>query len=124
MRAIDSVLVIDDSPAALELLGQLLSALGVNHVRQTGSAEEALEILKSRAFSLILSDYRLEGMDGVEFLERLRAQGNETPVLIMSGAPDKSGVIRATHQPKVDFFPKPFQMSDLMRAMEHLAEAA
>jgi len=33
MRAIDSVLVIDDSPAALELLGQLLSALGVSHVR-------------------------------------------------------------------------------------------
>ena len=124
MRAIDSVLVIDDNPAALELLGQLLSALGVTHVRQTGSAEAALEILKSRSFSLILSDYRLEGMDGVEFLERLRAQGNETPVLIMSGAPDKSGVIRATRQPKVDFFPKPFQMSDLIRAMEHLAEAA
>ena len=123
MRAIPSILVIDDNPEALELLTTLLSALGVTTVRRAGSAEEALEILKAESFNLILSDYRLEGMDGVEFLERLRAEGNKTPVLILSGAPDKAGVIRATHHQKVDFFGKPFQVTELVGAMERLAEA-
>jgi FixJ family two-component response regulator len=72
-------------------------------------------------FSMILADYRLEGMDGVQFVEQLRATGDETPVIMLSGAPDKNGVIRATSHTKVDFFAKPFRVADLMGAMDRLA---
>jgi DNA-binding NtrC family response regulator len=121
MRPIDSILVIDDNAETLEALASLLSALGAKSVRQAASAERALEILQNSTFSLIISDYRLEGMDGVQFLEQLRSQGNQTPVLLLSGAPDKAGVIRATCHEKVDFFGKPFQMAELMAAVERLA---
>ena len=121
MRPIASILVIDDNAESLEALASLLSALGAKSVRQAASAERALEILQNSSFSLIISDYRLEGMDGVQFLEQLRAQGNQTPVLLLSGAPDKAGVIRATCHEKVDFFGKPFQIADLMGAVERLA---
>src|SRR5213593_4813968 len=121
---IPSVLVIDDEASVLELLDQLFSALGIARVRRARSAEEALTILKSEQFTIIVSDYRLEGMDGVAFIERLRATGNRTPVLMLSGAPDKIGVIRAGRQPRVDFFPKPFQVQQLVDAMERLAKAA
>jgi DNA-binding NtrC family response regulator len=121
MRPIDSILVIDDNAETLEALASLLSALGAKSVRQAASAERALEILQNSSFSLIISDYRLEGMDGVQFLEQLRAQGNQTPVLLLSGAPDKAGVIRATCHEKVDFFGKPFQIADLVGAVERLA---
>src|SRR6266581_3325479 len=121
MRPIASILVIDDNAESLEALASLLSALGAKSVRQAASAERALEILQNSSFSLIISDYRLEGMDGVQFLEQLRAQGNQTPVLLLSGAPDKAGVIRATCHEKVDFFGKPFQIAELMGAVDRLA---
>jgi two-component system response regulator AauR len=122
--SIPSVLVIDDETSVLDILDQLFSALGISRVCRARSAEEALKILKTEQFTIIVSDYRLEGMDGVSFVERLRASGNRTPVLMLSGAPDKIGVIRAGRQPRVDFFPKPFQVQQLVDAMERLAKAA
>jgi two-component system, OmpR family, response regulator len=103
MRTIPSILLIDDNADALETISKVLTAVGVKNVCEASSAEEAFGILKTRKFSLIIADYRLGGMDGVEFLERLRASGDQTPLLLLSGAPDKAGVIRAASQPKVDF---------------------
>jgi two-component system C4-dicarboxylate transport response regulator DctD len=124
IRDIPSVLIIDDEATVLDILGQLFSAFGISRVCRASSAEEALRILKTEQFAIIVSDYRLEGMDGVAFVEKLRASGDRTPVLMLSGAPDKIGVIRAAHQPSVDFFPKPFEIPNLLSAMERLALAA
>ena len=120
IRITPSILVVEDNPQMLETLASLLSLLGAKTVRQAASAERALEMLETQSFSLIISDYRLEGMDGVEFVEGLRAKGNQTPVLLLSGAPDRAGVIRATHYPKVDFFGKPFDVSEFVGAVERL----
>ena len=96
MRSIPSVLVIDDNFASLKALTSLMTALGAEKVCEAESAEDALQLVGKERFDLIVSDYRLEGMNGVEFLEKVRAQGNQTPILLLSGAPDKAGVIRAT----------------------------
>jgi len=121
---IPSVLLIDDEVSVLDLLDEVFSAQGISRVRRARSAEEALDILSTEQFTIIVSDYRLQGMDGVTFVEKLRASGNCTPVLILSGAPDKTGVTRAAKHSRVDFFPKPFQFPQLVGAMERLAAAA
>ena len=123
MTPIPAILVIDDNAEMLSILAELLTALGAQKVRQVTSAEEALTILQQERFTIILSDYRLEGMDGVQFVEQLRQTGDRTPVIMLSGAPDKPGVIRATRQELVDFFPKPFRSSDLACAMDRLLAA-
>jgi len=120
MRSIPWVLVIDDNFEALKALTSLMTALGAENVVEAESAEEALQLVEKQRFDLIVSDYRLEGMNGVEFLEQVRAKGNQTPILLLSGAPDKAGVIRATQQTKADFFTKPFRIGDLTDAMEKL----
>lgn len=122
--SISSVLVIDDEASVLDILGELFTALGVSRVRRASSAEEALRIVPAEYFDIIVSDYRLEGMDGISFVEKLRSTGNDTPVLMLSGAPDKLAVIRAAGHRAVDFFPKPFEIHTLLGAMERLAEAA
>ena len=120
MVSIPSTLVIDDNPEALNALGQVLKAGGVRTVCAARSAEEALEILKTHRFDLVVADYRLEGMDGVQFLETLRASGDLTPLLLLSGSPDKSGVIRAVSQPRVDVFGKPFRVAEFFQAIHKL----
>jgi DNA-binding NtrC family response regulator len=124
ISSISSVLLIDDESQVLDILVELFSAVGISRVVRAGSAEEALRILQNQKFAIIVSDYRMGGMDGVAFVEQLRSTGNRTPVLMLSGAPDKMAVIRAARQPAVDFFPKPFELQQLVGAMERLAEAA
>ncbi|HXJ57690.1 MAG TPA: response regulator [Verrucomicrobiae bacterium] len=123
MFAFESVLVVDDNRSALMLLGQLLTGLGAKRVYPVASAEEALEVLEEETFSIILADYRLEGMDGVQFLDRLRRAGNNTPLMLLSGAPEQKEIIRASGYTKVDFFPKPFRIAELSQAMERLLAA-
>ena len=120
MVQIHSALVIDDNSDALNLVGQVLISAGVRSVCQARSAEQALEILQTRTFKLLIADYRLEGMNGVEFLETLRASGDQTPLLLLTGAPDKAGVIRAVSQPKVDVFGKPFRIAGFVDAINRL----
>ena len=122
MAAVESVLLVDDDPAMLDGLSALCGVLGISRVCQTSSAEEALEILQRDSFSLILSDYRLEGLSGVDLVTTIREQGIETPVILLSGAPDKTGVIKAVQHPRVDFFTKPFAISDLEAAMRRLTQ--
>jgi two-component system response regulator YesN len=123
MKNISSILVVEDNPIALKTLATLLGALGINTVVEAESAEAALEIVQKQNFSLILTDYRLGGMNGVQFIEQLRGQGNQTPVIVLSGAPDKTGVMRAATYNRVDFFGKPFRMDELSGAIERMAVA-
>jgi DNA-binding NtrC family response regulator len=123
MRTIPSVLIIDDDYAALKALSSLMTALGAQQVQEAETAEEALKMVEQEQFDLIVSDYRLDGMSGVEFLEKVRAKGNQTPVLVLSGSPDKKGVIRTTQLKKADFFTKPFKIVELTDAVERLLAA-
>jgi two-component system response regulator FixJ len=123
MMNIPSVLLIDDNADTLAVLGEFLLALGTGRVHQTPSAEEALTVLEQEEFSIIISDYRLEGMDGVQFVDQLRQRGNRTPVMMLSGAPDQQGVLLAKKHDRVDFFPKPFRITELTEAMHRLMAA-
>lgn len=120
MNVIPSILVVEDNPVALATLSRLLSALGAQSVSEASSAEQALELVKEQKFTFILTDYRLEGMNGVQFLEQLRGSGDQTPVIVLSGSPDKTGVMRAAAYNRVDFFGKPFRMEELCGAIDRL----
>ena len=117
---ISSILVIEDDHTSMNIIGELIKASGVKTVCKVPSAEDAARMLAYQKFSCIVSDYRLPGADGVQFLEQLRADGDLTPVVMLSGSPDKQGVIRAKNLPNVDFLGKPFKMDDLIAAVEKL----
>src|SRR6059036_6919 len=85
MQSIPSALVIDDNLDVLKTLRKLLNSLGVAQITEATSAEDALEVLRLQQFAVIVADYQLGGMNGVDFLEKLRDSGDTTPVLLLSG---------------------------------------
>jgi CheY-like chemotaxis protein len=79
------VLVVDDDPDELIVIKRLLRPAGSYAVDAVGSAEQALERLQAHAYDVVLCDYQLPGLNGVEFLRRLSADGNDTPVVLVTG---------------------------------------
>ncbi len=120
MPAIASVLIIDDEESVRQVLVEIFKEEGVAHICDVPSAEKGLEMLEKEPFTLIVCDYHLQGMNGIAFMGKLRVKGDRTPILLITGIPDKTPVMQAATQLNADFLAKPFSIPQLLGAVEKL----
>ena len=73
---------------------------------------------------LILTDLKLPGMDGLELLEKLKAQNSHTPVIVMSAFSTVENAVEAMKRGAVDFLPKPFSLDHLSVVVEKALEVS
>lgn len=116
------VLLVDDEPDIRDSLQMLLEA-GLENI-QVASAESgalALEILQRRPVDLIITDYKMPGMNGLEFLQRAQKIAPKTPRILVTAFPDLEIAIRAINEAGIEnFFTKPFepdQVLDVVRSI-------
>jgi two-component system response regulator RegX3 len=101
-----NVLIIEDEREISDLIGLYLSREGI-FCRQAESAEEGLAFFQGESFDLVLLDINLPGMDGFEFLKRLREKSG-VPVIIVSARQDDADVVLGLGIGADDFVIKPF----------------
>jgi diguanylate cyclase len=115
-----SLLLLDDEPAILESLTQTLNK--EYDVVGAASAEEALQILQQRRIDIILSDQRLPGISGVQFLEIVRKNHPRTIRLLMTGFAEFENLMQAVNNGQVfRFLIKPWRMDDLLVTLRDAA---
>jgi CheY-like chemotaxis protein len=85
------ILILDDNCFGLSARKGVLHELG-HEVVTSSSPQEALEICARQAFDVIVTDYRMPDMDGIEFISQLRQQGIQVPVVLISGFTDTLGL--------------------------------
>src|SRR6185436_15058583 len=105
----DSVLIVDDEPGIRETLSAVMKDEGFS-VAAVSSGEECLSAAEQRAYGCILLDVWLPGIDGLETLQRLRAAGSESAVVIISGHGNVETAVRATKLGAFDFIEKPLSI--------------
>jgi two-component system, chemotaxis family, chemotaxis protein CheY len=67
-----NILVVDDNHHMRILIAQILRALGVGEVYEAGDGTEALQVMRRRIIDIVMTDYAMEPLDGVSFVELLR----------------------------------------------------
>lgn len=90
-----SILYVDDEPALLDMGKIFLEASGEFTVTTINSAECALSEMSKRNFNAVISDYQMPGMNGLTFLEKIRADGNPIPFIIFTGQDREEIAIKA-----------------------------
>ena len=109
------VLIVEDTPASLKLLSDLLTEAGY-YVRQAPNGELALWTAQSRPPELILLDIRMPGIDGFEVCRRLKESPElcNVPVIFLSAQHDTDDKVRGFALGAVDFIAKPFQAEEIL----------
>ena len=114
------ILVVDDDPAFRRLCTLALQEAGVAHVA-VGSAMEAMSAIKDagqQPFDLILLDLELPGMKGGEFLEHLRNNGRDTPVVLVTVLDDVKSKVSGLDRGAEDYIVKPCSFDELFSRLE------
>ena len=111
------VYVIDDDEVVASTLAKTLSRLGYT----TEVYQDPLVFLQNSmpvSPAVILLDMRMPALSGVELQQRLNAIGRKTPIVFISGEFQTSEIILAMKQGALDFLLKPFNLVDLLEAIE------
>src|SRR6266550_1013764 len=106
----NSVLVVDDEKGIRDTLRGVLGDEGFA-VETADSGEACLELVKTKVFSCILLDIWLgDGIDGLETLQKLKEDGNDAAVVMISGHGNIETAVRATKLGAFDFIEKPLSL--------------
>jgi DNA-binding NtrC family response regulator len=119
-----NILVVDDDVDARNTLIRVLAREGYS-VIGAGSAQEAIAYFDQSPFDLVLTDMRMEGMDGIELLRLLKSRRSDIPVIIMTAFASIDTAVQAIDERAYDYLRKPYQLAEMRaavrRALEHAA---
>ena len=111
-----NVLIVDDYKTMLRVIRNLLAQLGFKNVDEATDGQMALEAMKNKKYGLVISDWNMEPMSGLDFLKTVRASktGIESTPFIMITAESKVENVVAARQAGVNnYIVKPFSAETL-----------
>lgn len=121
-----SILVVDDEPNYQIVLSELLKDEGYE-VFTADSAEAALPLLRTTDLDLVLTDMKMPGMDGIEFLKKIKEFDVELPVILITAYAEVERAVEAMHLGAFTYLAKPFSNRQLLanaaKAIEHYSLA-
>jgi len=107
------IMIIDDEAGVRDLLGDALKLAGFETVTAT-DAMNAQTLLRGVKPDLLIVDINMPMMDGFEFIERIRGNGDNTPALMLSARGDRADVTRGLTLGADDYVTKPFGLEELV----------
>ncbi len=111
------ILVVDDEPQAREVLADMLSTLGY----ETGMApggQEAIAMLRHGHYDLVLTDFFMPGMDGLELVREIKTMRPDMPVLVITGYSSLQTAVESVRAGAFDYIEKPVGLEALQMRVE------
>jgi two-component system, NtrC family, nitrogen regulation response regulator NtrX len=112
------LLLVDDDPNTLASLSRAFRLAG-HEATVCDNAARAIELVKTEAFDVILSDVVMPGKNGLELLEDLKNSGVKTPIVLISGQANIETAVKATKLGALDYLEKPLSTDKLLVTVEN-----
>jgi YesN/AraC family two-component response regulator len=113
------ILVVDDDESMRRLCTRLLASRGYT-VQTAADGEEAVRMVQQQAYRVVLLDLQMPGMDGIECLKRMKAEGCRADVVMITGYGDVPTAVETMQVGARDFIEKPFKPQDLQAMLEDI----
>src|ERR1700736_6442875 len=113
------ILIVDDNSLGLAARRSVLEELG-HKVATSGAPQDALELCGKQRFDVVVTDYKMPKMNGVEFIARLRKQHPAVNVILISGFTDTLGLNEANTGADVVIQKSSHEVSHLIRSVHRL----
>ena len=114
-------LIIDDNETMREAMAQILAKLPISVV-QAADGESALAALAEQPFDLVVTDYRLPGMNGLQVLQEIKARCPATEVLVITAYGTIDLAVQAMHSGAADFITKPFSQEEFRLRIQKMVK--
>ncbi len=118
-KSLGRALVVDDESPCRVLHQKLLEAFGFHPVDIVASGSAALTALQQNAYQLLVTDFNMPGMTGLELLDQIKQKhlNLALPVIIISSEEINSLQKRTQHHKPIDLLPKPVKPADLRKVI-------
>jgi two-component system, chemotaxis family, chemotaxis protein CheY len=121
-------LVVDDLLIARRLIVTNLKTMGFKEIFEADDGARALQVVNQQeeSFDLIVTDWLMPNMDGLEFVREIRVDGEmkNTPILMVTSVDEKDDVLRAIQAGVNDYISKPFTPETLRKKIEWLLKTS
>lgn len=117
------LLCVDDDAAVSSLIARTLERSG-HTVLTARHVPEALELLKDPSIDLVISDFYMPGISGIELIEMMAAEGITVPLIMMTGHATVEHAVSAIRAGAINYLPKPFEREQLELAVSQGLEFA
>ncbi|HEY9745715.1 MAG TPA: response regulator [Oculatellaceae cyanobacterium] len=116
------VLVVDDSSVLRKVIIGSLKELGISaeNVTEAGDGAEGVKHALADNFQLIIMDWNMPNMLGIDAVKAIRAAGNKTPILMVTTEGERHRVIAAVQAGANNYLVKPFRGEDLREKLEQM----
>jgi cyclic di-GMP phosphodiesterase len=105
-------LIVDDEDRLRQILTRVMRGDGFRCI-EASCGEEAIEHLRRHPFTLMLSDLRMPGMNGMELLRRAREQSPDMAIVMITGVPDIEDAVNCLANGAMDYLMKPFHLEEV-----------
>ena len=109
------ILVVDDYPSMITMIKRMLQNLGFANISPASDGIDAMTKLKAGRFRLVISDLRMDKVDGLELLRQVRADEalHKLPFIMVTAVSDRQLVVEAKSAGVTDYIVKPFNTATL-----------
>ena len=109
------ILIVDDEESLRLTFEMFLRREGYEHIKVAATLKEAIELINSFSFDLIISDIVLEGDKGTDLLRHIRETGISCPVVMITGFPNLDSASEAVRYGAFDYVSKPVNKEKLLK---------